>query len=277
MAMGAEVEAVILASRSGEHAQRWARMQVKAMSPVVRGWAPVALMNLVAAQRTAEAAEALLPDVWPRLVILVSDPDPKDQGPLGMFGSRSGGGRNRSLAGEEWPKEYRYILSLSGSEGEPLLSAVHTMRFIRMDSSKPGPNDATTANANDLRINMLYWMAQTALERYVELPSEIEWVNIEFVPGSDVAVEVRRTIEQRTNAWHAFAGSLREAKLIERAGFPKPLTVILLDCRDARLVPLPPVDGRQWAQLSRPIRSDSDDLLRMWDEDRNRQASPPAP
>lgn len=265
-ALGAHVQALILASRAGAEGATWAREAADRIGERYDRSDQLALLDMVASQRTPAAAAVIWRDCTAKLIVVVRDPPQQDgHGPMGMFGSRSGGGRKR-VAGEPWPEAATYRLRRQGGEALPgIRYQFGWERTLEVRSSTAMAGDSLPK-----RLELLAAMAQAQLDRPVDVATTQRKVTIDWRNGEDVASAVRHAQGRYRGDWTRFLAELSAAGFAPAAPvvqFPPPE---LVDARRSGQAPLEPVNGTAWI-LSPPPPPDPEEIKQREAFDRDMQ------
>lgn len=271
--LGAPVQAMILAGQAGEDGQAWAREAAGRIGDTYERTDQIALLDMVASQRTAAAAAVIWRDGTAALTVVVQDPpDENTLGPMGMFGSRSGGGRKRRTEQEPWPEVAIY--RLCRQDGQPLPALRYHFGWERTLQSAAG--GTRPDKTQQIRLELLAAMAHGGVERPVTTPEVQRRVWVEWRPGLDVAAAVRTAQGQYRADWARFLAGLAAAGFAPVAPVVQFQPLVLVDARRSGQEPLPPVDDTTW-HLSPPPPMDPEELRRRkaaeqeaWDQERRR-------
>lgn len=271
--LGAHVQALILAARAGEEGQVWAREAAGRIGDTYERTDQLALLDMVASQRTAAAAAILWRDSTAALTVVVRDPpDANELGPLGMFGSRSGGGRKRRAEQEPWPEVASYRLRRQA--GDPLPALRYHFGWERTLHAAGG--GTRPEMAQQVRLDLLAAMAHGGVERPVTAPEMQRRVWVEWRPGLDVTAAVRTAQGQYHADWARFLAGLAAAGFAPAAPVVQFQPLELVDARRSGQETLNPVDGATW-RLSPPPPIDPQELRQRkaaeqeaWDQERRR-------
>ena len=240
--LGAHVQALVLASRAGAEGEAWAREAVRRFGDHLERADQRALLDMVASQCTPAAAAAIWRDSTAVLKVVIRDPPNEDTlGPMGMFGSRSGGGRKRASSAP-WPEVATYRILRQGGETLPGLR----FHFGWERTTDSGGNFGEATESLPVRLLLLAAMAQAKLERPVAASDLRRKIVIDWQPGSDPATAVRMAQEQQRTDWARFHAELIAAGLAPAAPVVKFLPPELVDARCIGQDPLEAVNGIAW-------------------------------
>lgn len=256
--LGAPVQALILAARAGEEGQAWTRDAAGRIGDICERTDQLALLDMVASQRTAAAAAVLWRDGTATLTVVIRDPPDANApgGIMAMFGSRSGGGRQRAVKGiEPWPHSATYILRRQ--DGEPLPALRYHFGWVRMLKPSGGVGEKTSSQ--QIRLDLLGDMAHARVGRPVTAPEVQFRVRLVWQPGLDVVAAVREAQAGYRAEWARFLADLAAAGFAPAAPAVQFLPLELVDARRSGQAPLDPVDGATW-HLSPPKPVDPEEL-----------------